>query len=100
LLKQTDGPVDGYVTVEIRADIEPGVTIARHTHPGIKTGYIVEGGVDLAIDGIGALTVKPGDGFQVPVGTPHSGKNGLGLEKTVAVATYVFEKGKPLASPA
>ncbi len=82
MLKQTDGPVDGYVTVEIRADIEPGVTIARHTHPGIETGYIVEGGVDLAIDGIGALTVKPGDGFQVPVGTPHSGKNGLGLEKT------------------
>jgi hypothetical protein len=43
--------------------------------------------------------LKPGDGFQVPVATPHAGaKNGD--IKTVVVSTYVIEKGKPLASPA
>jgi hypothetical protein len=43
--------------------------------------------------------LKPGDGFQVPVATPHAGaKNGD--TKTVIVSTYVVEKGKPLASPA
>ena len=36
LIKQTDGPMDGYVTVEMRIDIEPGAAIARHTHPGIE----------------------------------------------------------------
>ncbi len=40
-----------------------------------------------------------GDGFQVPVATPHAGaKNGN--TKTVVISTYVVEKGKPLASPA
>ena len=98
LLKQTDGPVEGYVTVEMRVDIEPDATIARHTHPGIESGYLVEGGTDLAIDGVGALSLKPGDGFQVPTGAPHGGRNGP--SKTVIISTYVVEKGKPLASPA
>lgn len=98
ILRQVDGPMDGYVTVEVRVDIEPDATIARHTHPGIETGYLVEGGTDLAIDGIGDLNLKPGDGFQVPTGTPHGGKNGPA--KTDIVSTYVVEKGKPLASPA
>jgi quercetin dioxygenase-like cupin family protein len=98
LLKQTDGPVEGYVTVEMRVDIEPGATVARHTHPGVESGFVVEGGTNLKIDGIGELSLKPGDGFQVPTGVPHGGVNGPA--KTVVVSTYVVEKGKPLASPA
>jgi len=98
LLKQTDGPVDGYVTVEMKVEIEPGAAIARHTHPGIETGYIAEGGTQLTIEGQGAFDLKAGDGFQVPTGTPHGGTNGSG--KTVVISTYVVEKGKPLASPA
>jgi quercetin dioxygenase-like cupin family protein len=98
LLKQTDGPVEGYVTIEMRVDIEAGAAIARHTHPGVESGYLVEGGTHLAIDGIGEFALKPGDAYQVPTGVPHSANNGLA--KTVVVATYVVEKGKPPASPA
>ncbi len=98
LIKQTDGPMDGYVTVEMRIEIDPGFMVARHTHPGIELGYVVEGGIDLAIDGQGARMMAPGDGFQVPTGVPHGGQNGAA--KTVVVSTYVVEKGKPLASPA
>ena len=98
LLKQTDGPTEGYVTVEMRVDIEPGAAVARHTHPGVELGYLVEGGIDLAIDGAGAASLKAGDAYQVPTGVPHAGVNGSA--KTVLVATYVVEKGKPLASPA
>ncbi len=98
LLKQTDGPVDGYITVEMRVDIDPDASIARHTHPGIETGYVAEGGTELTIDGQGTLALAPGSGFQVPTGVPHGGKNGPA--KTVVISTYVVEKGKPLASPA
>jgi quercetin dioxygenase-like cupin family protein len=98
LLKQTDGPVEGYVTVEMRVGIDPGATVARHTHPGIETGYVAEGGIELTIDGQGTLKLGPGDGFQVPTATPHGGPNGSA--KTVVISTYVVEKGKPLASPA
>jgi quercetin dioxygenase-like cupin family protein len=98
LIKQTDGPVDGYVTVEMRIEIEPGALVARHTHPGIESSYLVEGSVELTIDGEGTRTYSPGEGFQVRAGVPHSGKNGPA--KTVLAGTYVVEEGKPLASPA
>jgi quercetin dioxygenase-like cupin family protein len=98
LLKQTDGPTEGYVTIDMRVDIEPEAVIARHTHPGIESAYVIEGGTELTIDGVGTLSLKPGDGYQVPTGAPHGGKNGPA--KTVIAATFVVEKGKPLASPA
>jgi quercetin dioxygenase-like cupin family protein len=99
ILSQTDGPVPGYVTIIVEAEIEAGVTVARHTHPGIESAYIVEGGLDLPIEGQPIRTLKPGDGFVVPPNTPHAGgKNGD--RKTKIPSTYVVEKGKPLASPA
>jgi quercetin dioxygenase-like cupin family protein len=96
---QTDGPTPGYVTITAEAEIEAGVTIARHTHPGIESAYIIEGGLELPIEGQPTRALKPGDGFQVPPNTPHAGgKNGD--KKTKIAITYVLEKGKPLASPA
>jgi len=89
----------GYVTIIVEVEIEPGVTVGRHTHPGIESGYVVEGGLDLPIQGQPTRALKPGDGFQVPAETPHAGgKNGD--KKTKITSTYVVEKGKPLASPA
>jgi quercetin dioxygenase-like cupin family protein len=99
ILAQTDGPAPGYVTINVEAEIEPGVTIARHKHPGIESGYVLEGGLDLPVEGQPTRTLKVGDGFQVPPETPHAGgKNGD--QKTRIAITYVVEKGKPLASPA
>lgn len=98
LLKKTDGPADGYVTVEMKIEIEPDAPIARHIHPGVESGYVLEGGTELAVDGASVVMLKPGDAYQVPTAVPHSGKNGPA--KTVIAATYVVEKGKPLASPA
>ena len=73
ILSQTDGPVPGYVTIIVEAEIEAGVTVARHTHPGIESAYIVEGGLDLPIEGQPIRTLKTGDGFVVPPNTPHAG---------------------------
>jgi len=98
LIKQTDGPMDGYVTVEMRVEIDPGTLVPRHTHPGIESDYLVEGSVELSVDGEETRTYVPGEGFQIPTGVPHSGKNGPA--KAVLAAIYVVEKGKPLASPA
>jgi quercetin dioxygenase-like cupin family protein len=99
ILSQIDGPTPGYVTIIAEAEIEPGVTIARHTHPGIESSYIIEGGLDLPIEGQPTRALKAGDGFVVPPNTPHAGgKNGD--NKTRVASTYVVEKGKPLASPA
>ncbi len=98
LLSQIDGPVDGYVTITAKAEIDPGAVVARHTHPGIESSYLVEGGLTLDIDGKQSLALTPGMAFEVPAGVAHGGKNGDA--KSVIAATYVVEKGKPLASPA
>jgi quercetin dioxygenase-like cupin family protein len=98
ILKRIDGPAAGYETVDVKVELEPGTAIARHTHPGIESSYIISGSTELTIDGEGTKTYNAGDAFQVPVGVPHGGKNGD--QPTVIAATYVIEKGKPLASPA
>ena len=98
ILKRTDGPAPGFETVGVKVEIEPGATIARHTHPGVESSYILSGSTELTIEGEGAKTYGPGDVFQVAAGVPHGGKNGD--QSTVIAATYVVEKGKPLASPA
>jgi quercetin dioxygenase-like cupin family protein len=99
ILSQMDGPMPGYVTLVVEVNIDAGTLVPRHTHPGIESGYVVSGGIELPIQGQPTRMLKPGDGFQVPVETPHAGaKNGP--VKTVVVSTYVVEKGKPLATPA
>lgn len=99
ILSQTDGPVPGYVTLLVEATIDPGVAVARHTHPGIESAYVMEGGFELPIQGQETRTIKAGDGFQIPPETPHAGGK-AGDAKSRILITYVVEKGKPLASPA
>jgi quercetin dioxygenase-like cupin family protein len=72
--------------------------IPRHNHPGSESNYVVEGALELSVDGQGMRTFKAGDGFQVPTRLPHSGKNGD--KPTIVAITYVVEKGKPIVSPA
>ena len=99
ILSKIDGPMAGYETVIAEVEIDAGVMIARHTHPGIESGYVVEGAIDLPVQGRPTVSLKPGDGFQVPPNTPHAGGPN-GPKPTKVVSTYVVEKGKPLASPA
>jgi quercetin dioxygenase-like cupin family protein len=98
ILKRSDGPVPGYETIEAKVEIEPSEMIARHTHPGIESGYFISGSVELTVEGEGTKTYNAGDGYQIAAGVPHGGRNGD--QPTVIAATYVVEKGKPLASPA
>jgi quercetin dioxygenase-like cupin family protein len=99
ILSQTDGPAPGYVTILAEAIIEPGVAVARHTHPGIESAYVLEGGFELPVQGQPTRTIKAGDAFQIPPETPHAGGK-PGETKSRILITYVVEKGKPLASPA
>ena len=99
ILSQTEGPVPGYVTLLVEATIEPGVTVARHLHPGIESAYVMQGGFELPIQGQATRNIKAGDAFQIPPETPHAGGK-PGDAKTTILITYVVDKGKPLASPA
>jgi quercetin dioxygenase-like cupin family protein len=99
ILSKTDGPAPGYETLLVEAEIDAGVPVGRHTHPGIESAFVLEGGFELPIEGQPTRMLKPGDGFQIPPATPHAGGK-PGTAKSRILITYVVEKGKPLASPA
>jgi len=99
ILSQMDGPTPGYVTILAEATVEAGIVLARHTHPGIETSYVLEGSIELPIQGQPTKTYSAGETYQVLTATPHAG--GKASDKRVKIlSTYVVEKGKPLASPA
>src|SRR6266403_5740170 len=99
ILSQVDGPTPGYVTIAVEAELQPGGTVARHTHPGIESTYVLEGSFELPIQGQPTRSYKQGDNYQIPAGTPHAG--GKPSDTKVRLATtYVVEKDKPLVSPA
>ena len=97
VVQKQDLSLSGHEVVQAVAEIPAGMNAGRHTHPGEEVGYVLEGTLTLMVDGKPAQTVKAGESFFVPAGTIHDGK----AEGAVKVlATYIVEKGKPLATPA
>jgi quercetin dioxygenase-like cupin family protein len=91
-------PATKYETVIGIADIAPNVSIGRHTHPGPESGYMLAGEMVLMIEGQPDKTVRVGESYQVPPGAVHDARTGPKGAKVIA--TYVVEKGRPLAAPA
>jgi quercetin dioxygenase-like cupin family protein len=85
--------------VQVLAEFVPGGAAGKHTHPGEELGYVLEGSLLLEVEGQPPRTLKAGDVFFIPAGTVHDGKN-VGSGPAKVLATYVVEKGKPVASPA
>lgn len=89
---------DGYVTVSGLAELPAGGRIGRHTHPGIETGYLLEGEAVMTIDGQPDKHLKAGDSYSIPAGVVHDAAAHGGSAKVMAV--WVVDKTKPLATPA
>jgi quercetin dioxygenase-like cupin family protein len=96
-VQDRDLSIPGRHAVQARAEFEPGGAIGRHTHPGEELSIVLEGTLVLEVDGQPARTVKAGESFFVPAGVVHAGKN-PGTGKAVVFATYIVEKGQPVAT--
>src|SRR3954449_2762267 len=96
-LQKLDFPA-GYNTVTAIAEVPAGGAAGRHTHPGAETGYVLEGELELLIDGKPPLKVKAGESYQIPEGAAHDAKAGEKPFKVLGV--YVVKAGEPLAQPA
>jgi quercetin dioxygenase-like cupin family protein len=90
---------DNREAIQGLAEIAPGAATGRHTHFGVETGYVLEGMALMEIDGEAPRTLKPGDSYSIPAGKVHNAK-AIGERPAKVIATYVVEKGKPLATPA
>jgi quercetin dioxygenase-like cupin family protein len=100
VLQKTDLSIPGREAVMGKAELPPGASSGRHTHPGEELGYILEGSVQLTVEGVdgGSRTLKAGDSFVIPAGQVHDATN-AGAGTATVVSTYVVEKGKPVATP-
>ena len=95
-LQKLDFPA-GYNTVTAIAEVPAGGASGRHTHPGMETGYVMEGELELVIDGK-SQKIKAGESYQIPEGAVHDAKAGDKPFKVLAI--YIVKAGEPLAKPA
>jgi quercetin dioxygenase-like cupin family protein len=98
VLQKVEVPDSAYDVVMVLAEI-PGKmkSVGKHTHPGYELTTVIEGQMNLMVDGQPAKIVKRGESFQVAPGAIHDA--GTGNAKAKLVAVYLVERGKPLASP-
>jgi quercetin dioxygenase-like cupin family protein len=97
-VQQGDLSIPGREAVQAVATIQPGAESGRHTHPGEEFGYVLEGTITVEVQGKPAVVKKAGEGFIIPPGTVHNAKN-TGSASAKVFATYIIEKGKPVATP-
>ena len=97
-LQKQDLSVPGREVVQVRVEIERGAGIGRSTHPGEEVTYLMEGTMQLEVDGKPVQNLKAGEAFIIPAGVVHAAKNS-GSTITKGPVTYIVEKGKPIATP-
>ena len=90
--------VPGRIAIQARVEIEPGIEGGKHTHPGLEMAYVIEGQLEVKVDGQPTRTYKAGEAFSVAEGVAHAATN-TGSVTTKLLATYLVEVGKPLATP-
>jgi quercetin dioxygenase-like cupin family protein len=79
--------------------VPAGGASGRHSHPGAETGYVLEGELELVIDGKPPLKLKAGDSYQIPEGAVHDARTS-GDKPLKVLGVYVVKAGEPLAKPA
>ena len=94
-LQRYDLSAPGREVIQVRVDLDPGVTFPLHSHPGEEIIYVLEGEWEYQVEGKGTMRLKAGEVLFIPAGVKHGAKN-VGSGKGSELATYIAEKGKPL----
>ncbi len=92
-LQRHDLSIRGREVIQTRVELAPGVSSARHWHPGEEIVYVLEGELIYEVEGKPPVTLKAGDVLFIPARTIHLARN-VGRVPGAELATYVIEKGK------
>ena len=95
---KADVPNSNYEAITAIVEIAPGFKAGRHLHPGVVYAQVLEGEFWLAIDDEPEKIYKAGEQLSLPMKAIHN-KGAVGSSPLKLVATYVVEKGQPLAQP-
>lgn len=90
---------DDYDTITAIAEIPSGGASGRHTHPGAGTGYVLDGDLELVIDGKEPIKLRAGESCLIPLGAVHDARTSDDKPLKV-LGICIITKGQPLATPA
>lgn len=98
LLRTTLSGDDTKETVIATAEFAPGGTTGRHTHPGDEYATVLQGTLELRLEGREPRRVSAGEAYHNPRDVAHETRN-VGDGPARVASTFVIDKGKPLSQP-
>lgn len=86
--------VEGKELVLIAVTLEPGASSPAHIHPGDCYGYVIEGTIELRVDGKEPRRFSAAETYATHANPVHQFTN-VGDKPVRMLNTLVVEKGKP-----
>ena len=99
LIKQPLHGMEGKVAHVVRSDIPPGFQTPRHSHPANVFVYVLEGAIEVELEGVGTKTAKAGEIIYETPDTPMVGRNLSSEEGARILVFHVGEEGEPVQVP-
>ena len=85
---------DSAEVTALRVDIGPGGETGRHMHLSPAFVYVLEGAIEVEIEGGGSHSYKAGDSFVEAINLWHNGKN-RGSIPVKLLVVFTGVRGKP-----
>jgi quercetin dioxygenase-like cupin family protein len=100
LMRQPLPDYPGKEGVLVTVEFAPGHVDAPHRHPGHVFVYVLEGSVEMQMEGGELQTLKPGDTFyENPKDTHPVGRNVSKTEPAKLLVFFVTDQNAPLVLP-
>jgi quercetin dioxygenase-like cupin family protein len=77
------------------SEFRKGETVARHSHHGIETGYVLQGSL-VQLPGQAPTMMQTGSSFMNLRDVPHAGFTVVGDQPLKLLTVHVVDKSKPL----
>ena len=96
LLSQELSGMEGTQANVIYYDVDPGFATERHLHPGHVFIYVIEGAIELDVEGEELVRLSAGDAGYEPPDKPMVGRNASSTERARFVVFQVGRTDEPL----
>jgi quercetin dioxygenase-like cupin family protein len=98
LLKAPVSDVAGKQTTIALATFAPGATTGRHLHEGDEYATVLEGELELNVEGQAPRRLSAGMAYHNPKGVVHETRNTSGAAARISTV-LVIDLGRPLTTP-
>lgn len=99
LLKQPLEGLDGKEANVVLIEVPPGWETPSHTHPGHLFVYVLDGAIEVALEGGETLTASAGEVIYETPDQPMVGRNTSSSEGARILVFQVGDEGQPLTAP-